>query len=266
MTNETRLAKRARDHLGVVPSPEFYDTVRTIERSYRAGLLGGTTHEQFPDVPAHSRERLLYFTLAPALNYQRKSEALWLSALRTYEDPRTRFVYFPENCRHPHAVFRRGLTQYGLAVQPDKQTTIWRTVATTLATRFDADPRNLLASCDFNVPKIVSFVKANKRAFPYLSGPKLLNYWLYMLTCFTTVELSGRSSISIVPDVHVRRASNVLGVVTEEQARSAEAVAQRWQVVLAGTEYSPVDLHAPLWRWSRAGFPSIAQLQSALES
>lgn len=245
-------------------APGVYDAITVVARSYHAGLLGGTAHEVYPAVPAGSRERVLYFTLAPALNYQRKSESLWRSALRTYEDPDTRFVFMPEQSELPPERYREALTKYGLAVQPEKQTEIWRTVAGTVARRFGSDPRNLFASCAHDVRQVVSFVRGHKREFPYLSGPKLLNYWLYMVSCYTSVELTGRDSISVVPDVHVRRATQVLGLATEREASSVEWVARRWESVLAGTGYSPIDLHAPLWRWSRAGFPEIDVLRREL--
>ena len=116
----------------------------------------------------------------------------------------------------------------------------------------------LLGQLGHDVVRIKAFVVENKRQFPYLSGPKLLNYWLYMLTVFTDVRLHSRHEISIIPDVHVRRASYRLGIVDADISEDPDKVAAAWKHLLDGSDIAPCDLHAPLWRWSRAGFPDIA--------
>jgi hypothetical protein len=239
------------------------EALEILLAAYERGLLGGTIHEVFPEVSASSVERRLYFTLAPSLNYQRKSEGLWQAALATYNDPATRFVFFPENIDRGLEAFRAALTRYRLAIQPARQSDIWFRICSTLLD-FGGDPQVLFESCDYDINEIRLLVQGRKQDFPYLNGPKLLNYWLYMMSTFTDVPLRNRDAISIVPDVHVRRATAVLGVVSEEESRSAEAVADAWYNVLHSTGYSPVDLHAPLWRWSRQGFTPIAELAGRL--
>ena len=226
--------------------------------AYKAGLLGGTQHELYPEeTDPGSRERVLYFTLAPSLNYQRKSEGLWRSANATYEDPETRFAFNPSEVGRGADAYRKALTRYGLAIQPEKQTSIWFTISTSFQRDFDGDPRNLFAECRYNVRRIKDLVEARKRSFPYLSGPKLLNYWLYMITCFTSVPLDERDAISIVPDVHVTRATVRLGLATPDELRNARDVEAVWNRVLKGTGFAACDFHAPLWRWGRAGFPEL---------
>jgi hypothetical protein len=236
---------------------QLLKALTALSNAYKSGLLGGTQHELYPDVEAGSRERAAYFTLAPALNYQRKSEGLWQAAFATYADHGTRFVFEPEEIRRGVSEYRRALTRYGLAIQAEKQTAIWFTISSTLASDFNGDPRNLFAVCANSVPRIKEFVESHKRGFPYLSGPKLLNYWLYMISCFTTVPLTGRESISIIPDLHVTRATVKLGLAMPEQLRSPKDVEAVWRQALMGTGLAPCDLHAPLWRWSRAGFPKL---------
>ena len=53
-------------------------------------------HEVHPDLPKESRERYLYFTLPPSLNFQRQSPSMWKSALETWNDPETNYLFFPE--------------------------------------------------------------------------------------------------------------------------------------------------------------------------
>src|SRR5262249_59028529 len=77
--------------------PDLVGWLRRLRGVYLAGMLGGTHHEVYPRVDRGSRENFLYFTLAAALNVQRASEGLWRSALATYTDPQTRFVFLPEH-------------------------------------------------------------------------------------------------------------------------------------------------------------------------
>jgi hypothetical protein len=232
--------------------------LKRLRDAYLAGMFGGTVHEVYPEVEPGSRENYLYFTLAPALNFQRSSEGLWRAAFATYEDPGTRFVFFPENTETAsHDSYKDALVTHRLALQPQKHSDIWYRISSTLREEFESDPRVLLRTFGFDVARIKEYVQANKKAFPYISGPKLLNYWLYMLLSFTDVPLVSREEISIIPDVHVCRASARLGLVPQETEPNPERVAAAWKELLTGSGIAPCDLHAPLWRWSRAGFPAL---------
>jgi hypothetical protein len=235
---------------------ELIPFLHGLVSAYKAGALGSTTHEIHPGLTRESRENFLYFTLAPAVNFQRNSEALWRAAASTYRDPETRFVFFPEESARPESEYREALMKYALASFTQKHTRIWYTISQTLAQNYNADPRVLVAMCDSDAELIRAELISRRRDFPYLSGPKLANYWLYMLTCFTDVQIKDRKAITIIPDVHVIRASVRLGVI-QEHTTNRVAVAEAWEAALQNTPFAPVDLHAPLWRWSRMGFPSI---------
>ncbi|MQA87591.1 MAG: hypothetical protein GEV03_23955 [Streptosporangiales bacterium] len=232
--------------------------LRCLRAAYLAGYFGGTVHEVYPDVPAGSRENYLYFTLAPALNFQRSSEGLWRAALATYQDTETRFVFFPEKTvATDFETFKRALVTHRLALQPQKHSEIWYRISCTLHERFESDPRALLRSQNHDVVQVKSYIQAHKRDFPYLSGPKLLNYWLYMLLSFTDARLSSREEISIIPDLHVCRATERLGLVPAGTDSTPEQVAARWRELLTGSDIAPCELHGPLWRWSRSNFREL---------
>lgn len=66
-----------------------------------------------------------------------------------------------------------------------------------------------------------------------------------------------RENITVAPDTHVIQASERLGIISSEEAGQAnvqEIVAQRWQEILNGTELVPIDVHTPMWLWSRGKF------------
>ena len=41
------------------------------------------------------------------------------------------------------------------------------------------------------------------KEFPYISGPKMANYWLYILSQYTDAKFANMHEISIIPDTHV---------------------------------------------------------------
>ena len=53
-------------------------------------------HEVNPGLDTSSRENFLYFTLPPCLNFQRSSPAMWQAALKTWNDPKTNYLFYPE--------------------------------------------------------------------------------------------------------------------------------------------------------------------------
>ena len=243
-----------------VDRDQLLSWLERLRAVYLRGGLGGTVHEVYPSVPPGSRENYLYFTLAPSLNFQRNSEGLWRSALATYSDAATAFVFFPENCDRDVDDYRTALSLHRLALQPNKHTDIWYRISQVMYAEFDSDPRVLIQKFDCDVVKIKAYVQENKRKFPYIGGPKLLNYWLYMLTVFTDVSFSSRHEISIIPDLHICRATHRLGLVDESKVENAQFVASAWKALLDGTDIAPCDLHGPLWRWSRAAFPDLDRL------
>ena len=64
------------------------------------GSLGGEVmpEDANPHLDKSLVENYLYFTLPMALNYQRNSYKLWESALNTYNDKETNFVFNPNIC------------------------------------------------------------------------------------------------------------------------------------------------------------------------
>lgn len=233
---------------------ELLEKLLKLRKLYEAGQLGGTTHEVYPELDRGSKDNYLYFTLAPSINFQRKSETLWQSALKTYNDPGTRFVFDPSTVLLGEDKFREALTKYGLAILTNKHTTIWFTLSKTFHEYYQDNPKNLLEECNFDVTRILNFLVGNKKKFPYLSGPKMSNYWLFILSNFTDVKFVNRHEISIIPDIHITRATKHLGLIPSDEQTNPNKVAKIWRDLLAGTEIAPSDLHAPLWRWSRRGF------------
>ena len=231
---------------------------------HKAGLLGGEVmpEDANPRLAPASAENHLYFTLPMALNYQRSSYALWQSALQTYEDPETRFLFSPKRClEHSFAETQQAITKYKLALQKQKQTEVWIRLCETFAASFDGDVRKLFEQNGNDIARIKRFVQVeHKKAFPYLSGTKICNYWLYVMYQYTDRPFVRLEELTVAPDTHVCKASLQLGLITEEEFASSAVqaiVSDKWQQVFAQTPCNPIDIHTPLWLWSRQGFPEI---------
>ncbi|HUD20870.1 MAG TPA: hypothetical protein VMQ44_02275 [Candidatus Saccharimonadales bacterium] len=77
---------------------------------------------------------------------------------------------------------------------------------------------------------------------------------------YTNCQLKNRGALSVAPDTHVIQASVRLGLVApavKDRPDAAIQVSRAWEEVLADTGISPIDIHTPLWLWSRGGFKAI---------
>ncbi len=211
-------------------------------------------HEVHPDLPKADRINYIYFTLPVAINYQRNSPAMWQSALKTYNDPKTKYLFYPGKViQQSLSRVQTDLLKHKLALQKNKHTQIWIKLCETLHFDFNNDPRQIIKMGNNDVLQIREIVQTKKKSiFPYLSGAKMTNYWLYILNLYTDVKLKNIQMISIIPDTHVMQSSIKLGLTTEDDSR--EDVAQKWFELLKETGLKPIDMHPVLWNWSRNNF------------
>lgn len=211
-----------------------------------------------PGLAAGDAENYTYFTLPMALNYQRDSYKLWQAADKSYRDGATSEIFAPGTVvKMSDDELRAKLLKYKVALQPNKHVEIWRTISETIVRDFGGDIRRLFVSNDYDAGKIKEYILARKKDFPYLGGPKILNYWLHVMGQYTDARLKNRDSITVAPDTHVIQSSERLGLITAAEAADPnirDELAARWQKLLTGTGLSPIDVHTPLWLWSRGGF------------
>lgn len=243
---------------------EILDKVDKLIIMYKNGELGGEVmpEDANPHFESSSLENYLYFTLPMALNYQRNSYTLWESALKTYTDEQTRFVFDPKMClEKSFEEVQQALTKYKVALQKQKQTEIWISLCNTFVELFNGDIRKLFDTLDNDVDKIRNFIqKDNKKKFPYLSGTKICNYWMYVIYQYTDRKYKNIQDLTVAPDTHVCKATYKLGLITDDEFNSSnvqQIVIDRWQELFKNTKYKPIDIHTPLWLWSRNGFKEV---------
>lgn len=239
---------------------EILRKVYNLQKTHRDGLLGGEKmpEDENPHLDKASKENYMYFTLPMALNYQRNSYVLWECANRMYAEERAGCVFDSKAaCSMEEETLRDYLVKYKVALQPNKQPVIWKTLCETIENTLDGDIRNLFIRNDFSVQRVMEYIQNHKKEFPYLGGNKICNYWLYVLEQYTDIQFADRENITVAPDTHVIQASTRLGVISEEEAQSSGAqvlLAKRWEELLRGTELKPIDVHTPMWLWSRGKF------------
>ncbi len=237
---------------------------KKLIKMYKDGKLGGEImpEDANPGLEKSSMENYLYFTLPMALNYQRNSYTLWKSALDTYNDIDTRFVFNPKEClNRGFEEVQKALVKYKIALQKQKQTEIWIKLCQTFTDLFDGDIRRIFEINENDVDKIRNYIqKENKKKFPYLSGTKICNYWLYVIYQYTDRKYKNIECLTVAPDTHVCKATYKLGLINEKEFNSSNVqliVIDKWQKLLKNTGYFPIDIHTPLWLWSRNGFKEI---------
>lgn len=234
---------------------EMLDRVLKLHGLFLRGQIPTLAqHEVNPGLSKGSRENYLYFTLPPSLNFQRQSPAMWAAALKTWEDSETNYLFFPEQVElRSREEVQKSLLKHKLALQLNKHTDIWIAVSKAFSTYFKSDPRELFKTADWDVVQIHRVIQQDMRKdFPYLSGPKMANYWLYILLHYTDAPFRNRQEISIIPDTHVLQSSVKLGLV--DATASPLTVAAVWKELLKDSELAPVEMHPVLWNWSRNNF------------
>lgn len=240
---------------------EILRKVDILYLMWKQGSLGGEVmpEDENPHLEKDSLENYLYFTLPMALNYQRNSYTLWENANKTYNDEETRFVFNPKIClEKSFEEVQYALTKYKVALQKQKQTEIWLTLCKTFIELFDGDIRKLFDTLDNDVDRIRNFIqKDNKKKFPYLSGTKICNYWLYVIWQYTDRDYKNIENLTVAPDTHVVKATHKLGLIDDKEFESSDVqliVIDRWNELFRETKYKPIDIHTALWLWSRNGF------------
>ncbi len=151
---------------------------------------------------------------------------MWESALNTYNDKKTNFVFNPKIClERTFEEVQYALVKYKIALQKQKQTEIWLSLCKTFVELYNGDIRKLFDSLDNDVDKIINFIqKENKKKFPYLSGTKICNYWLYVIYQYTDRKYKNIERLTVAPDTHVIQATHKLGLITDEELNKTDVL------------------------------------------
>ncbi len=239
---------------------EIISLCRNLLFAYSKGLLGQTRmpEDSNPGFTKDQQElRLVYFTLPMSLNYQRDSYKLWEAALNTYNDKETRIVFdLLKVTQLSDQILQSYLLCYKLALQPNKHIQTWKKLSHTIHQHWGSITQMLQEhNSDFLLLQ-KTIQQTHKKEFPYLSGPKIFHYWCFILQEYGKIKLKNAEFIEIAPDTHITQCSVRLGVITQADSitLTKDQISQRWRKVLQGSGITPIQMHPPLWFWSRNRF------------
>ena len=219
-----------------------------------------------------SREQLLFVTLTVSVDYMRDASELWRAARDAWADADTRYLFEPRDVvAAGYQQVERDLKATALSRKTKRDALAWHTIAKTLATKWNGDPRSFLEDCDFHAPTILSRLRrdnhdeGNRRRpdFPLLKGKKIGPLWVRMLRDNIGIDLSGLADVPIPVDVHVLRATLCSGVIhgrfvgslegVFEQVRRVWRDAARGETLPDGRSMVALDVDEALWTLSRLG-------------
>ncbi len=233
------------------------------------GIFGVT--EMPEDAPPRgvqrgSRQHALFITLTVTIDYQRDAHELWRAARSTYEDPATRFVFYPERLTvKSRPALVTALRRHGLSRKHHRDAGFWYAVASTLHRRWDDDPRRFVKACGCDAPTILDRLVKDRHDeegearndFPNLRGRKIGPLWVRMLHDNVGLPIRNLKKVPIPVDVHIARATFSLGVL-RGRVRSSfteviPAIQGVWAEAADGVEHIALDYDEPLWYLSKFG-------------
>ncbi|MGM0883438.1 MAG: hypothetical protein ACQEXQ_20680 [Bacillota bacterium] len=243
----------------------FLENVKLLIQMHSEGRLGGEVMPEDALIGVVPEDDLLnVLTLGMSLNYQRNSYTLWQSIAQAYLDHSFRWIFNPLAASESDLDdLRNALLHHRVALQPNRHPEIWKSVSQGIAQSSSrGDVLGLIESVRFDIAALKTIMQIKRKSeFPYLSGPKIFNYWLYVLETYTGVLWKSRELITVAPDTHILQATVKLGLCSSEVLNGSvddrQAVAEAWEKALFGSGLAPIDVHTPLWLWSRAGFPPL---------
>lgn len=229
--------------------------IKQLIAAYQDGVLKNPhKHEVHPGLNAGSKENYLYFSLVSTLNNQRNTTDLWESALNTYLDPETRYLFSPEKVVD-RTIERIGedMRKHCLSLNHAKDMDAWYKLSWTFYTHYSGDPKNILRGEKESISNICRHVQHDRQQiFPYLRNPRVTNYWLFILSKFTDVQFKDIYRLSMVVDKQVMKASEKLGITTRKD--TILDIEHKWHSILLDMHISPVIMHDALYVWSKNDF------------
>jgi len=214
-----------------------------------------------------SYEHIMFITMCSSIDYQRNADEMWDAGRKTWNDEKTRWVFFPKLVKQKtleNLVI--DLQKYKLSKKRDKDAGIWRTVSLSFLERFDGDPRNLFRKFEFDAIKIRDYMrKLGAGVFPYLagstSGGKINSMWIRILHDDAGISFRNYENMPLPIDIHTMRATITTGCLIGKFHGSFQELTgmakNAWAEACENLTHSPLDLDEALFNLSRLGCSKI---------
>ena len=182
----------------------------------------------------------LFLTFLAAMNRPRDSARLWRNGVALWKQHPTLFEP-AEASAMPLDTLRRLLVEYGVSLKHKPDSQAWHRIARSLSSP-DNPIRRVVDYGVGNATELLEYLKTDENGqarFPLLRGPKIGPMWLRMLVAPGDANIDNMGIIPVAVDVHVRRATENLGLVNTAK-RSERAIAQKiqeaWRAAVANAD------------------------------
>jgi len=247
-----------------------------LYNSFRKGEIFGINimpEDLIPDgINRGGYEHLIYITLTVSIDYQRSANLLWKAANRTYQDHATSYLFSPARVINTGINdIIKDMQKYSLSKKPQKDATIWKNICKTLHQHWNANPFNFIEDCGWNSLNILARLKYDHSLtdgkieyhFPYLRGDKIGPLWIRMIRDNVGCDqLTKLDKVPIPVDIHIARASLVLGVVRGKYSGNINGLFNEIRAAwfagasdhnIENRNMVAVDVDEPLWNLSKYG-------------
>lgn len=242
-----------------------FPQVRRLLDAFRNGLgVFGKTRESMPEYfhlrRVRPEDHVNVLTVAVVVDYLTDADRLWRSAVETYLDPDTAWLFdMNEAARRTVEDVYRAMSAHGFTGRfPNKNAWLILRLHRTFARRYGGSPLGLLEEygCD---ARLIHQSRKALGDLPGLTGDKILPLWLRILKDVGGIKLKNIDKVPMPVDVHVARAT--LRIIRRSNRRpdvpaEGREIAHEWFEVcrsIGDPEIYPLALDEPLWLLSREG-------------
>ena len=241
------------EELVALIASDFYDT--GLDLSSRRTSLDRAVWDAMPEVEAAQQVRAvgapddavrMFLTLIAAMDRSRDATSLWRAGVVLFgSEPEV----FDANraADLPFSRLKHLLVNSGVSQRHEPDARAWHRIAESLATDDGSPVQKVIRRGVGDADELLKDVKTEDHAgprFPMLRGPKIGPMWVRMLTEPGGATITRIDTIPVAVDVHVRRISEYLGIVTTQglALRIAKPKIQSaWQKAVAAS----ADLFGP---------------------
>ncbi len=224
---------------------DFYDD--RLDLSAR-DVAPGSAWSRMPEVEAVNRLRAsgashrtvrLFLTFIAAMDRARDATRLWNNGVELFQSHPELFEP-AEASAIPISTLRERLSQYGVSQRHGPDSSAWHTIARSIAAGGNPVSR-IVDSGVGNAGELLSYLhtrSGGQSRFPLLRGPKIGQMWVRMLVAPGGAKIDDIDIIPVAVDVHVRRATENLGVVDTRDMSEGEAtqvIQDIWRAAVART-------------------------------
>ena len=218
----------------------------------KKGFFKGTPMPEYVlprNLKEGTKQHALYLTYVISIDYMVDAEKLWKKSRGSYELHPERFT--PEKILEVSQrsvelfVKKLGARYYRNAAKT------WKKISEVLLEKYDGDPRNITPE-----PMDIAEVKRRLKAFPYLRGNKLSNFYIRVMGETGLFKLNNLNELDIPVDKQVARftlysgvlkllSENFIGCAQDEPLRGL--IEEAWRNAAEALNTAPWKLDEPIW-------------------